>query len=95
MNRNGGVFRSETINSAIRRIYRAYNKEETLKDGCIKLKTKATSSKILRGRMVNYMAKNDIVEINELKNFSCDGYSFSDEFSDENKFVFVKSLISE
>ncbi|MDU1831646.1 MAG: YaaA family protein, partial [Finegoldia magna] len=41
-------------------------KEETLKDGCIKLKTKATSSKILRGRMVNYMAKNDIVEINEL-----------------------------
>lgn len=31
MNRNGGVFRSETINSAIRRIYRAYNKEETLK----------------------------------------------------------------
>lgn len=70
-------------------------KEETLKDGCIKLKTKATSSKILRGRMVNYMAKNDIVEINELKNFSSDGYSFSDEFSDENKFVFVKSLISE
>ena len=45
--------------------------------------------------MVNYMAKNDIVEINELKNFSSDGYSFSDEFSDENKFVFVKSLISE
>ncbi len=70
-------------------------KEEISKDGCIKLKTKATSSKILRGRMLNYMAKNNIVEINELKNFSCDEYSFSDEFSDENKFVFVKSLVSE
>lgn len=68
-------------------------KEEISKDGCIKLKTKATSSKILRGRMVSYMAKNNILEINKLKNFSCDGYSFSDEFSDENKFVFVKPVI--
>ena len=31
MNRNGGVFCSEIVNSAIKRIYRAYNKEETAK----------------------------------------------------------------
>ena len=31
MNRNGGVFCSEIVNSAIKRIYKAYNKEEQIK----------------------------------------------------------------
>lgn len=68
-------------------------KEEVLIDGDIKLKTKATPSKILRGRMVNYMARNHIENIEQLKKFSCDGYNYSEKNSDKKKLVFVKSLV--
>ncbi|MEQ3281640.1 peroxide stress protein YaaA [Finegoldia magna] len=70
-------------------------KEEVLVDGEIKLKTKATPSKILRGRMVNYMAKNNVENIEQLKKFSCDGYNYSEDYSDINKLVFVKTKESD
>lgn len=69
-------------------------KEEVLVDGKIKLKTKATPSKILRGRMVNYMARNNVEDIEQLKKFSCDGYNYSEDYSDINKLVFVKTKAS-
>ena len=69
-------------------------KEEVLVDGEIKLKTKATPSKILRGRMVNYMARNNVENIEQLKKFSCDGYNYSEDYSDINKLVFVKTKAS-
>lgn len=69
-------------------------KEEVLVDGEIKLKTKATPSKILRGRMVNYMARNNVEDIEQLKKFSCDGYNYSEDYSDINKLVFVKTKAS-
>ncbi|MDU1011018.1 MAG: peroxide stress protein YaaA [Finegoldia magna] len=69
-------------------------KEEVLVDGEIKLKTKATPSKILRGRMVNYMARNNVEDIEQLKKFSCDGYNYSKDYSDINKLVFVKTKAS-
>ena len=69
-------------------------KEEVLVDGKIKLKTKATPSKILRGRMVNYMARNNVEDIEQLKKFSCDGYNYSEGYSDINKLVFVKTKAS-
>ena len=67
--------------------------EEVFVEGDIKLKTKATPSKILRGRMVNYMARNNVEDIEQLKKFSCDGYNFSEDYSDTNKLVFVKSKV--
>ncbi|EFH92839.1 peroxide stress protein YaaA [Finegoldia magna] len=70
-------------------------KEEVLVDGEIKLKTKATPSKILRGRMVNYMARNNVEDIEQLKKFSCDGYNYSEDYSDINKLVFVKTKESD
>lgn len=70
-------------------------KEEVLVDGEIKLKTKATPSKILRGRMVNYMARNNVQDTEQLKKFSCDGYNYSEDYSDINKLVFVKSKASD
>lgn len=70
-------------------------KEEVLVDGEIKLKTKATPSKILRGRMVNYMARNNVENIEQLKKFSCDGYNYSEDYSDINKLVFVKTKESD
>lgn len=68
-------------------------KEEVFVEGNIKLKTKATPSKILRGRMVNYMARNNVEDIEQLKKFSCDGYNYSEDYSDINKLVFVKSKV--
>lgn len=68
-------------------------KEEVFVEGDIKLKTKATPSKILRGRMVNYMARNNVEDIEQLKKFSCDGYNYSEDYSDINKLVFVKSKV--
>lgn len=70
-------------------------KEEVFVEGDIKLKTKATPSKILRGRMVNYMARNNVEDIEQLKKFSCDGYNYSEDYSDINKLVFVKSKVSD
>ncbi|MDD6906389.1 MAG: peroxide stress protein YaaA, partial [Finegoldia magna] len=70
-------------------------KEEVLVDGEIKLKTKATPSKILRGRMVNYMARNNVQDTEQLKKFFCDGYNYSEYYSDINKLVFVKSKVSD
>lgn len=70
-------------------------KEEVFVEGDIKLKTKATPSKILRGRMVNYMARNNVEDIEQLKKFSCDGYNYSEDYSDTNKLVFVKSKVSD
>lgn len=70
-------------------------KEEVFVEGDIKLKIKATPSKILRGRMVNYMARNNVEDIEQLKKFSCDGYNYSEDYSDINKLVFVKSKVSD
>lgn len=70
-------------------------KEEVFVEGDIKLKTKATPSKILRGRMVNYMARNNVEDIEQLKKFSSDGYNYSEHYSDTNKLVFVKSKVSD
>ncbi|WP_297811593.1 YaaA family protein [uncultured Finegoldia sp.] len=67
-------------------------KEEVCSNGSVKLKTKATSSKILRGRMVNFIAKNKVRDTEKLKEFSCDGYFYSQKQSKNNRFVFVKSL---
>ena len=44
--------------------------------------------------MVNYMARNNVDDIEQLKKFSCDGYNYSDGYSDINKLVFVKTKAS-
>lgn len=43
--------------------------------------------------MVNYMARNNVEDIEQLKKFSCDGYNYSEDYSDINKLVFVKSKV--
>ena len=45
--------------------------------------------------MVNYMARNDVKDIEQLKKFSSDGYNYSEDYSDTNKLVFVKSKVSD
>lgn len=55
-----------------------------------KLKKHSTISKKGRGQMLAYMAKNKVKRVEELKAFSMEGYQFSEELSDEHKFVFLK-----
>ena len=41
--------------------------------------------------MLNFMTKNKIENIEDIKKFNKDGYVFIEEMSLENKFVFVKN----
>ncbi len=62
------------------------------KDG--KLKSLATDSKIARGKMARYIIKNNIKELNQIKEFEYDGYRYSSHYSNENTFCFVKIFSS-
>ena len=44
----------------------------------------------MRGKFLDYMAKNDILDIEKLKLFEDVEYKFSPEMSEERKFIFVK-----
>ena len=57
-----------------------------------KLKKHSTISKKARGMMLNFMTKNKIENIEDIKKFDKDGYEFAKEMSLENKFVFVKNI---
>ncbi|MFM1524093.1 MULTISPECIES: peroxide stress protein YaaA [Helcococcus] len=54
-----------------------------------KLKTHSTTSKKGRGWMVSYLTKNNIKYPEELKKIK-DEFSYSEELSEENRFVFIK-----
>ncbi len=45
-------------------------------------------AKKARGLMVNYAAKNQITDVEKLKDFDADGYYFVDELSDDTQWLF-------
>ncbi|MDN8587984.1 peroxide stress protein YaaA [Paenibacillus sp. 11B] len=51
---------------------------------------KATWAKMARGEMVRYMAEHKITDIKDVRSFDRLNFSFSEELSDENTFVFVQ-----
>ena len=55
-----------------------------------KLKQVSTNSKKMRGFTLNYIVKNKISDVKKLRNITLDGYVFSEEMSDERKYVYVK-----
>jgi len=55
-----------------------------------KLKVISFFAKKARGMMVRYIIDNTINDPEEMKNFTTDGYAFSEEFSSETEFVFVR-----
>lgn len=54
---------------------------------------KGTQAKMARGEMVRFMAENEILDIEEIKNFNRLGYTFQEKLSTENEYVFVKESI--
>lgn len=55
-----------------------------------KVKQKGTYAKMARGEMVRFMAENKIEDIDEIKEFCELGYCFSEELSNDSRFVFIK-----
>lgn len=56
-----------------------------------KLKSHSTTSKKARGLMLNYICKNKITELEEIKLFNVDEYKYDKDLSDKGKFVFIRS----
>lgn len=54
-----------------------------------KLRSTVTPVKMARGRMVQYLVKNQIQKPEQLKDFNWNGYEFQPEMSDPEKYVFV------
>lgn len=59
------------------------------KDG--KLKSHSTISKKARGLMLNYVCKNKIKDLEEIKLFNVDGFKYEKDLSDKMKFVYIRS----
>ena len=53
-------------------------------------KTIGIFSKIARGMMARYIVENDIEDVERLKGFNRDGYSYNESLSKENELVFVR-----
>lgn len=60
----------------------------TLRDG--KIKVKATEAKMARGEMVRFLAEQRAEKPEEAKKFHCMGFSFCQERSTEEEYVFLK-----
>ena len=52
---------------------------------------KGTLAKMARGEMVRYLAQNNVYDLEGLKRFDKLGYKYSQEKSNENTYVFIKS----
>lgn len=57
-----------------------------------KLKVESTASKKARGYMVRYIAENKIDDIEGVKTFDIDGFTYSENESTEKEIVFVKKV---
>ena len=55
-----------------------------------KVRQKATFAKMARGEMVRFMAENQITDLEKIKNFSELGFVYSEEYSKEEQWVFIK-----
>ena len=54
------------------------------------LKVVSFYAKKARGRMVRFLAENEIRSVEDLKGFNTDGYAFSEQFSKGNELVFIR-----
>lgn len=54
-------------------------------------KVQATAAKMARGKMVQYIVKNQIQDPEELKKFDEDGYRFEEALSTKNNYVFLQN----
>lgn len=56
-----------------------------------KVKMKGTQAKMARGEMVRWMAENQIEKMEEIRGFNRLNYTYSEEFSTESEYVFLRT----
>lgn len=56
-----------------------------------RFKDLGTYSKMARGLMINFIAKNKIENVDDIKQFREDGYSYSEELSSPTHIIFIRS----
>ncbi len=56
-----------------------------------KLRQISTNSKKMRGFTLNYIIKNKITDVSELKNITLNGYKYSNKLSSEKKYLYIKN----
>lgn len=54
-----------------------------------KIIQKGTLAKMARGEMVRFMAENNIEQVDDIKGFNRLSYTYKEELSDENSYVFI------
>lgn len=59
-----------------------------------KVVEKGTMCKMARGEMVRYMAEKGVSNIEQIKSFRRLGYEFSEKYSDDERYVFVRRMES-
>lgn len=57
-----------------------------------KIIEKGTLAKMARGEMVRYLAENNISTLDGLKSFNKLGYKYSEEESNNDTYIFIKSV---
>lgn len=57
-----------------------------------KLKIESTQAKMARGRMIHYLASNQVETLSEIQAFCEDGYQYDEALSSNKEFVFVKEI---
>ena len=83
---------SDEFSSLIdRKRFKIYDFDFFEKKDC-KLKSHSTISKKSRGLMLNYICKNKIENLEDLKNFNLEGFEFDEKLSTEEKFTFIKTI---
>lgn len=65
---------------------------ELVKD---KVVQKATYAKMARGEMVRYMAENNILHVEEIKQFNSLGFEYMDKLSTPTEYVFIRTTTNE
>lgn len=83
---------SDEFSSLIdRKRFNIYDFDFFEKKDC-KLKSHSTISKKTRGLILNYICKNKIENLEDLKNFNMEGFKFDEELSTKSKFTFIKTI---
>ena len=83
---------SDEFSSLIdRKRFKIYDFDFFEKKDC-KLKSHSTISKKSRGLMLNYICKNKIENLEDLKNFNLEGFKFNKELSTDLKFTFINTI---
>lgn len=55
-----------------------------------KVRQKGTFAKMARGEMVRFLAENQVMEAEQIKEFGGLGYQYAEEYSSEKEYVFLK-----